>query len=185
MPRSSSCCSSGRRAADSGRLSQRAASPPPHPYSLISNFNDPPAQGGAEHSIAPSVLGMWWLWGHGGLVAAGAGPRERALSLCAILSLQPGQGRVGVSRWRGHGGDTPENSDVPPWCYRGQPGAAGICPLGKGGVATMLRDTPGPAPCRGEHSWSWGYPWHPQNLPGGTGGALVHPQPWLSPVVEG
>ncbi|XP_053815412.1 cytosolic arginine sensor for mTORC1 subunit 1 isoform X2 [Vidua chalybeata] len=90
--RSSSCCSSGRRAADSGRpsprwLSQRGVSPPPHPCSLTVLFNDPPAQGGAGHSIAPSVLGMWWLWGRGGLVAVGAGPQERGQSLGAILSL--------------------------------------------------------------------------------------------------
>lgn len=39
----------------------------------------------------------------------------------------------------------PKSSDVPPWCYRGQPGADGMCLPGKGGVATMLRDTPGQA----------------------------------------
>ncbi|XP_039417027.1 cytosolic arginine sensor for mTORC1 subunit 1 isoform X2 [Corvus cornix cornix] len=89
--RSSSCCSSGRRAADSGHCPhagwQGEVSPPPQPYSLIFDLNDPPAWGRAGHSIAPSVLGMWWLWGHGGLVAVGTGPQERGQSLGAILSL--------------------------------------------------------------------------------------------------
>lgn len=142
-----------------------------------------------QHRTEPGSASLplcWECGGFGDVVALWQWAQGEGQSLGAILSLYPGLGGVGgPGTVEGTRGDMPKSSAVPPWCYRGQPGADGMCPLGKGAVATMLRDSPGAAPWRGEHSWSWAYPWHPKNLQGGSGRALVRCQPWLSPVREG
>lgn len=177
--RSSSCCSSGRRAADSGR--PRAARPSAVSALLptleqlklfilmIPRHRTEP--GTASHSLCAgdeADLGTWWPCGRG------QWPTGEGSGCHPLPPAQPVQGGwprdSGCVQVEGTRGDMPKSSDVPLWCYRGQPGADGMCPLGKGAVATMLRDTPGLAPWSGEHSWSWGYPWHPKNLQRGSGG---------------
>ncbi|XP_037233951.1 cytosolic arginine sensor for mTORC1 subunit 1 isoform X2 [Falco rusticolus] len=146
-PRSSSCCSSVRRAADSGwlspcRLAQHGGTvglpfpPPPTPpsilYFLILRL--PLVRGRARCSVTPCLLGTWWLQGPGGLVAVGqcpvggesvphrATPQARQKGHHPLSPVLPAQGwgareESGCPWGPAGGGDVLESSDVPPWCW--------------------------------------------------------------------
>lgn len=174
--RSSSCCSSARRAADSGQLSpcrvaQHGAAVgfplPPHiSYLLFLKLPPTMVQGRARRSVTPCLLGMW---GRGGLVAAGQCPVGGG----AVPTLPPhpageAQGQHPPILCPQAGG-LRRTAGVP---GRGMWQRAVRCHHGAGGDSPMLAGRV-PTPCRCPQVWS----------PGPMGGAMMlwgspGPAPW-------